>query len=93
MGRGHVHFAEAVPGNGNQVISGMRASASILVWVDVKRSAEEGGLKWWRSNNGVVLTEGDEKGVVKMEWVERVERRGKGTGEAQSIWKRGEETG
>ncbi|KAL8803510.1 MAG: hypothetical protein Q9182_003111 [Xanthomendoza sp. 2 TL-2023] len=58
-----------------QVISGMRASANILVWVDVKRSAVEGGLKWWRSANGVVLTEGDGEGVVGLEWVTRVERR------------------
>lgn len=69
--------------NGEQVVSGMRSSANILVWVDVKRSAREGGIKWWRSENGVVLTEGDGKGEVKLEWVRRVERRG--TGEV--IWR------
>ncbi|KAL8726367.1 MAG: hypothetical protein Q9166_006774 [cf. Caloplaca sp. 2 TL-2023] len=61
-----------------QVISGMRASADTLIWVDVKRSAAEGGLKWWKSANGVVLTEGDEKGVVGLKWVRRVERRATG---------------
>ncbi|KAL8773010.1 MAG: hypothetical protein Q9209_002030 [Squamulea sp. 1 TL-2023] len=61
-----------------QVISGMRASADTLIWVDVKRSAAEGGLKWWKSANGVVLTEGDEKGVVALKWVTRVEKRGTG---------------
>ncbi|KAL8787928.1 MAG: hypothetical protein Q9213_001955 [Squamulea squamosa] len=59
-----------------QVISGMRASADTLIWVDVKRSAAEGGLKWWKSANGVVLTEGDEKGVVALKWVTKVEKRG-----------------
>ncbi|KAL8670412.1 MAG: hypothetical protein Q9168_005041, partial [Polycauliona sp. 1 TL-2023] len=49
-----------------QVISGMRASADLLIWVDVKCSAAEGGLKWWKSANGVVLTEGDENGVVAL---------------------------
>ncbi|KAL8757062.1 MAG: hypothetical protein Q9199_002503 [Rusavskia elegans] len=58
-----------------QVISGMRASADHLIWVDVKRSAAEGGLKWWKSANGVVLTEGDENGVVALKWVKRVEIR------------------
>lgn len=58
-----------------QVVSGMRASADHLVWVDVKRSAAEGGLKWWKSANGVVLTEGDEHGVVALKWVRRVEVR------------------
>ncbi len=61
-----------------QVISGMRASADHLVWVDVKRSAAEGGLKWWKSANGVVLTEGDEHGVVALKWVRRVEVRATG---------------
>lgn len=68
------------------VISGMRASANILIWVDVKRSAVEGGLEWWRSANGVVLTEGDGEGKVGLEWVRRVERRG--TGEV--VWRGGE---
>lgn len=65
-------------GGEEQVISGMRASADHLVWVDVKRSAVEGGLKWWKSANGVVLTEGDENGVVGLKWVKRVELRATG---------------
>ena len=60
------------------VISGMRNAASILVWVDVKRAMEEGGLKWWRSGNGVVLTEGDEEGMVGVRFFRRVVRRGTG---------------
>ncbi|KAL8948775.1 MAG: hypothetical protein Q9222_005072 [Ikaeria aurantiellina] len=76
-------------GSSETVISGMRASADTLIWVDVKRSAEEGGLKWWKSENGVVLTEGDENGMVGLKWVRRVERRG--TGEV--IWKGGDGEG
>ncbi|KAL8714251.1 MAG: hypothetical protein Q9220_001980 [cf. Caloplaca sp. 1 TL-2023] len=71
------------------VISGMRTSADTLIWVDVRRSAEEGGLKWWRSENGVVLTEGDGNGCVELRWVSRVERRG--TGEV--VWRRGDDDG
>lgn len=67
-----------------KVISGMRANATILIWLDVARSMSEGGLKWWKSDNGVILTEGDEQGFVKMEWVDRVERRA--TGEV--LWTR-----
>ena len=62
-----------------KVISGMRANATVLIWVDVARSMHEGGLKWWRSDNGVILTEGDARGIVSMDWVDRVER--KATGE------------
>ncbi|KAL9029103.1 MAG: hypothetical protein Q9196_002616 [Gyalolechia fulgens] len=67
---------------GEQVISGMRNGADVLVWVHVKRSAEDGGIQWWKSENGVVLTEGDEKGEVPLKWVDRVEKRE--TGEV--IW-------
>ena len=66
------------------VISGMRKSATIMIWVDLVRSANDGGIKWWQSDNGVILTEGDKDGWVKMEWVDRVERRG--TGEV--LWQR-----
>lgn len=68
------------------VISGMRKSATIMIWVDLARSAEQGGVKWWRSDNGVILTEGDHEGMVKMEWVDRVERRGTG----EILWRRTE---
>lgn len=72
------HSSETDDEPKEQVISGMRASADHLVWVDVKRSAADGGLKWWKSANGVVLTEGDENGVVGLKWVKRVELRGTG---------------
>lgn len=58
-----------------KIISGMRASATVLIWVDVKRSLTAGALQWWRSANGVVLTEGDADKLVRLDWVDRVERR------------------
>lgn len=65
------------------IISGMRANASVLIWVDLKGSLEAGALRWWRSANGVVLTEGDAEGKVGLEWVDRVERRG-----GEVFWRR-----
>ncbi|KAI4115344.1 MAG: hypothetical protein LQ345_004038 [Seirophora villosa] len=82
-GASEVGKVKELRGGGEQVVSGMRSSADVLVWVDVKRSAREGGIRWWKSENGVVLTEGDGKGEVGLQWVSRVERRG--TGEV--IWK------
>lgn len=58
-----------------KIISGMRANATVLIWVDVERSLAAGALQWWRSANGVVLTEGDADKLVRLEWVDRVERR------------------
>ncbi|KAL6713381.1 hypothetical protein ACLMJK_008846 [Lecanora helva] len=77
-----------------KVISGMRKGASVLIWVDLKRCLR-GGVEWWRSENGVFLTEGVERGaggvgegekkerVLGVEWIRWVERRG--TGEV--LWK------
>lgn len=70
--------APAVSTPGEQppkVISGMRKDATVLVWVDVRRSLQEAGLKWWRSANGVLLTEGDEEGKVGLEWIVKAEKR------------------
>jgi len=59
------------------VISGMRNSSTVLVYVDV-RKALEGEIKFWRSENGVILSEGNEKGIVPLEYFARVEDRRKG---------------
>ena len=62
----------------DKVVSGMRSTSTVCIWVDVKR-ALEGGVKWWRSENGVVLTEGvGEPRMLGFEWVKWVERRGTG---------------
>lgn len=61
-------------GEGDVVKSGMRKSAVIFIWVDVKMSME-GGVKWWRSENGVILTEG-RNGLLDLDWAALVERRG-----------------
>lgn len=81
--KGGQNQEEKVVAEEEQVISGMRSTADALVWVDVRRSAQEGGLQWWKSENGVVLTEGNEKGMVGLEWIVRVEKRA--TGEV--IWR------
>lgn len=72
MGRNHVHFAagpgfEEVGGEKGEkqekVISGMRGDAQLLIYVDLRRCLEDVKSKgvemlWWRSENGVILTEG-----------------------------------
>ncbi|KAI9646206.1 tRNA 2'-phosphotransferase [Ciborinia camelliae] len=65
MGRNHVHFGTGVPEDGG-VVSGMRGDAEVLVYVDVQKCLEEEpGMKWWMSENGVVLTEGDAEGLLR----------------------------
>lgn len=43
----------------NKVISGMRSDAQILLYIDIRKALhEEPEMKWWRSENGVILTDG-----------------------------------
>lgn len=50
---------------------GMRHSAKILIYVNVQK-ALDAGIKFWLSENGVVLTEGDERGFVMQKFFEKV---------------------
>ncbi|ESA43215.1 hypothetical protein GE21DRAFT_4240 [Neurospora crassa] len=98
MGRNHVHFSTGLPEDTERgVISGMRSDAEVLVFVDVERSirdAEEAekedkegkGIKWWMSDNGVVLTEGDKDGLVPLKYFKEVRGRRQGVG---LLWKDG----
>lgn len=86
MNRNHIHFASGLPTGfksvvelGTQeaqapVISGMRSNSSILVFVDV-RKAMDAGIKFWKSDNGIILTEGNESGLLPLEYFLRVEDR------------------
>ncbi|KAI1793467.1 KptA family-domain-containing protein [Ganoderma leucocontextum] len=70
MSRNHIHLAQGVAGSG--VISGMRSSSQILIFVDVQK-ALDAGIKFYLSANGVVLTEGNKKGFLPPEFFSRVE--------------------
>jgi 2'-phosphotransferase len=89
MGRNHVHFATGLPAGFKRlveagiegeeksppVISGMRSSSSVLIFVDLKKAMEM-GLQFWISENGVVLCDGGENGIIPIEYFESVEERG-----------------
>jgi len=70
--RNHIHLAQGVPEDG--VISGMRQSAQVLIYINVQK-ALDAGLSFFLSENGVVLTEGDEHGFLSTEFFLRVEDR------------------
>ncbi|KXN86727.1 tRNA 2'-phosphotransferase 1 [Leucoagaricus sp. SymC.cos] len=70
MMRNHIHLAQGV--GGDNVISGMRRSSQILVFVNVQK-ALDAGIKFELSDNGVVLTGGDEKGFLRPQFFDRVE--------------------
>lgn len=81
-----------------QVISGMRRDAQVLIYLDLKK-ALAAGVPFWRSENGVILSEGlavssgkestDENvvKVVSVEFFDVVVERKVGLGK---IWEKGE---
>ncbi|KAK2812544.1 hypothetical protein FQN50_001188 [Emmonsiellopsis sp. PD_5] len=84
--------AVAPEGKQGGVISGMRGDAQILIYVDLKR-AMEAGVPFWRSENGVILSEGVDDGrgggekVVGVEFFDVVVERKRGLG---VLWDGGE---
>ncbi|KAI6010877.1 KptA family-domain-containing protein [Pisolithus orientalis] len=70
MKRNHVHLAQGVPGSG--ILSGMRNSSQVLIFIDVQK-AIDAGIRFHLSKNGVVLTEGDAKGILGPQFFQRVE--------------------
>ncbi|KAI0816331.1 hypothetical protein GGR55DRAFT_231549 [Xylaria sp. FL0064] len=93
---GQVHDIgdEASEGGRAKVISGMRSDAELLIFVDVERALRDTGdddggegMKWWLSENNVVLTEGNAEGVVPLKYFKEVRGRRQGVG---LLWKDGE---
>ncbi|TVY92229.1 tRNA 2'-phosphotransferase [Lachnellula willkommii] len=72
MGRNHIHMSTGLPEDKQCVISGMRKDAEVLIYVDIQESLKDGGVLWWISDNGVVLTEGDENGVLSTKYFKKV---------------------
>ena len=54
----------------------MRNSSEVLIFIDLEK-AMKSGIKFVLSSNGVVLTEGDEKGFLHPQFFRRVEGKNK----------------
>ncbi|KAH8175817.1 RNA 2'-phosphotransferase, tpt1 / kptA family protein [Sarocladium implicatum] len=84
MGRNHVHCSTGTPEEG--VLSGMRKDAELVIEIDIKKSLE-GGIVWWRSDNGVILSEGDENGLISLKYFREVKGRKQDVG---VLWQDGQ---
>ncbi|KAG7822872.1 hypothetical protein KL909_003475 [Ogataea angusta] len=76
MKRNHVHFAKGLPrwfsnNSDNTVISGMRKSCDLLIYLDVDK-IKNSPLTFYESGNGVILTPGDENGIVGLQYFKEV---------------------
>ncbi|KAG6254614.1 hypothetical protein E4U23_005908 [Claviceps purpurea] len=83
MNRGHIHCSDKTLEEG--ALSGMRKDAELLIEIDLERSLGE-GIAWWRSQNGVILTDGGEGGVLDARFFKSVRGRVKGVG---VLWEEG----
>jgi 2'-phosphotransferase len=57
MKRNHIHFASGLPHEDDSVISGMRKTCTVFIYLDGVKCAED-GIAFFRSDNGVLLTAG-----------------------------------
>lgn len=76
MKRNHIHMARGIPGE-DEVISGMRKSCEVVLYIDVK-AAMEAGIKFYKSSNEVILTQGlNDSGILPAEFIAQVVERNK----------------
>ena len=56
MSRQHIHMATGVPGD-KQVISGMRTTSQVVIYIDITKAMCD-GIPFYMSSNGVILSPG-----------------------------------
>ncbi|XP_072840328.2 tRNA 2'-phosphotransferase 1 [Pogona vitticeps] len=62
MGRAHIHLAPGLPGD-TTVLSGMRKNCEVAVVINIAKALAD-GITFFRSANGVILTPGNENGLL-----------------------------
>jgi 2'-phosphotransferase len=71
MTRNHIHFASGLPKD-DGVISGMRKSCEVFVYIDAKKCAND-SVTFYRSDNGVLLTAGvNDEGILPVNYFSHV---------------------
>lgn len=70
MTRTHIHFAKGLLSD-QDVISGMRKSADVLIYINVEK-AMAAGIKFYLSKNGVILSDGI-NGTISPEFFAKVD--------------------
>lgn len=71
MNRIHIHFASGLPEKGNDVISGVRQNAEICIYINLAKALKD-GLKFFKSVNGVILSPGNEQGIIEPKYFLKV---------------------
>ena len=76
MKRNHIHMAVGIPGE-SEVISGMRKSCEVILYINVSAAMRD-GIKFYKSSNNVILTAGlNDTGILPSEYIQEVVERSK----------------
>ena len=67
MKRKHIHIAES-----DEAKSGKRYNCNVKIYIDMKLALEE-GIKFYRSENGVILTPGNKEGILEPKYFSKIE--------------------
>ncbi|KOB62921.1 tRNA 2'-phosphotransferase 1, partial [Operophtera brumata] len=70
MKRQHIHLAKGTLGD-TAVISGMRRNTQVHVYIALDKALVD-GIKFYESENGVILTAGNEKGLLEPKYFSKV---------------------
>lgn len=71
MTRQHIHFAVGLPGE-NGVISGMRSSCQVIIYLDIQ-SAIKDGITFLKSDNDVILSPGiGDRGLIPPKYFSKI---------------------
>jgi 2'-phosphotransferase len=70
MGRLHIHFAIGELGD-KEVISGMRRSAQVLVFLDLETALKD-TIPFFKSPNNVILSPGNKEGIIEPKYFKQV---------------------
>ncbi|CAO3607889.1 unnamed protein product [Cunninghamella blakesleeana] len=69
MNRNHIHLATGLP-NDSSVQSGARSSSQVFIYIDMENALND-EIAFYRSKNGVVLTEG-KNGILPLKYFKSV---------------------
>ncbi|ORX52390.1 phosphotransferase KptA/Tpt1 [Hesseltinella vesiculosa] len=74
MNRNHIHCAAGLPEDA-EVKSGIRASCNVLIYIDMTKALQD-GIQFYRSSNGVILTDGVQGKLALAYFSKVVDRQG-----------------
>lgn len=74
MARRHIHFASnlSVPLGSKKTISGMRADVEVIIHINMLAAFRQ-GIKFFVSDNNVILSEGNQEGFISAKFFKRVD--------------------